>query len=157
MTENLHTRAKQLLAQELVEGLSSTDEVWLKQHLDECPECSRDSAATSELLRALRRVPAQLPHDLVARTQMRVRLRMQEVSERSNSGFILWVLTAVSWLLGVMSAPLVWRGFAWLGGSVGVPKPLLEMGFVLWWMVPALFAVAAVLHQRGISGTGKML
>lgn len=155
MTENVHTRARQLLAKALVEGISKSDEAWLQMHLGECAECARDASSTHELLRALRRVSVLTPDDLVARTQMRVRLRSQEIAERSNSGLILWVLTAVSWLLGVMSAPLVWRGFAWLGETVGVPKVMLEMGFVLWWIVPALFAVAAVLHQRGMAGGVK--
>src|SRR5208283_5469107 len=67
----------------------------------------------------------------------------------------LWLVTAASWLLGVFSAPLVWKGFAWLGSSFGVPKLALEMGFVLWWTVPALVAVAAVLHQRALSAGTK--
>jgi hypothetical protein len=155
MNENVHIRAKQLLDQALVEGISSSDEAWLKNHLGQCAECSREAASTNALLVALRRVPVQVPHDLVARTQMRVRLRSQEAAGNSNSGLVLWTLTAVSWLLGAMSAPLVWHGFAWLGGSVGVPKMVLGMGFMLWWIVPALFAVAAVLHQRGIVGAAK--
>jgi hypothetical protein len=32
---------------------------------------------------------------------------------------------------------------------------VLEMGFMLWWIVPALFAVAAVLHQRGMGRGAK--
>jgi predicted anti-sigma-YlaC factor YlaD len=155
MTGNVHARAKQLLAKALIEGVGRSDEAWLKEHLSECTECSREAASTEGLVRGLRRVPIALPNDLVARTQMRVRLRSQEIAERSNSGFILWVLTAVSWLLGVLSAPLVWHGFAWLGEAVGVPKLILEMGFTLWWIVPALFAVAAVLHQRGLASAAK--
>jgi predicted anti-sigma-YlaC factor YlaD len=155
MNENAHLRARQLLDQALVEGTSSSDEAWLKNHLSQCAECSREAASTNALLIALRRVPVQVPHDLAARTQMRVRLRAQEVAGNSNSGLVLWTLTAVSWLLGAMSAPLVWHGFAWLGGSVGVPKLVLEMGFMLWWIVPALFAVAAVLHQRGMGSAAK--
>jgi len=59
------------------------------------------------------------------------------------------------WLLGVFSAPLVWKGFSWLGNNLGVPKVALELGFVLWWTVPALVAVAAVLHQRALSAGAK--
>jgi hypothetical protein len=155
MTENIHAQAQQLLAKALVEGLGPSEESWLRSHLAQCAECAREASASNELLRALRRVSVATPNDLVARTQMRVRLRSQEIAERSSSGFILWVLTAVSWLLGVMSAPLVWHGFAWLGETIHVPKLMLEMGFVLWWIVPALFAVTAVLHQRGLASAAK--
>ena len=148
MIDNLHLRAQRLLAESLVEGIAAPDQAWLAQHLRECADCSREAAATQDLLQALRSVPVSVPRDLVARTQLRVRLRAQEASESSRSGLLLWIITATSWLLGVLSAPLVWRGFTWFGGHFGVPKLALEMGFVLWWTVPALLAAAAVLYQR---------
>jgi hypothetical protein len=148
MSENLHTRAQSLLAQSLVEGLAPADLSWLDQHLVECAHCSREAVRTRELLRAFRSVPVAVPRDLAARTQMRVRLRAQEVEQASGSGALLWVVTAASWLLGVFSAPLVWRGFAWVGTQWNLPKPVLEFGFVLWWTVPALVAVAIILQQR---------
>jgi predicted anti-sigma-YlaC factor YlaD len=157
MSENLHVRAQELLAQSLVEGVTPADDAWLKQHLGECAECRQEAAATSELLRALRTVPVAVPQDLAARTQMRVRLRAQETAQGSQSSLVLWTLTAMSWLLGVLSAPLVWRGFAWLGEEFGLPKLALQMGFILWWTVPALFAVAAVLHQRALGNAAKGL
>ena len=155
--ETLHARAKQLLAQSLIEGIAPTDEAWLNAHLSECAECRGESAVTNDLLQALRTVPVQIPRDLAARTQLRVRMRAEETAEGSQSTFLLWVLTAISWLLGVMSAPLVWRGFTWVGSELRIPKPLLEMGFVFWWIVPALFAVAAVLHQRAVGSATKRL
>ncbi len=151
MNENLHQRAQRLLAESLVEGIAAPDQAWLGQHLRECADCAREAAATQELLQALRGVPVAVPRDLVARTQMRVRLRAQQAGESSSSNLLLWIITAASWLLGVLSAPLVWRGFAWFGGHFGVPKLALEMGFVLWWTVPALVAAAAVLYQRGVA------
>jgi hypothetical protein len=148
MSENVHDRAQQLFSQSLIEGLLSADQAWLEAHLRKCVACARETAATQDLLRALRTVPVATPGDLVARTQLRVRLRAQEFAASSSSGTLLWIITAASWLLGVLSAPLVWRGFAWLGAYFNLPKPVLELGFVLWWAVPALIALAAVLHQR---------
>ncbi|HYW65643.1 MAG TPA: hypothetical protein VFB10_02985 [Candidatus Dormibacteraeota bacterium] len=148
MNENLHQRAQRLLAESLVEGIAAPDQAWLGQHLRECPACAHEAGVTQEALRALRGVPVAVPRDLVARTQLRVRLRAQQAGESSRANLLLWVITAASWLLGVFSAPLVWRGFAWFGGEFGVPRLALEMGFVLWWTVPALLAVAAVLYQR---------
>jgi len=151
MNENLHQRAQRLLAESLVEGIAPPDQAWLGQHLRECADCAREAAATQEALQALRGVPVAVPRDLVARTQMRVRLRAQEAGESSRGGLLLWIITAASWLLGVLSAPLVWRGFAWFGGQFGVPRLALVMGFVLWWTVPAFVAAAAVLYQGGIT------
>lgn len=149
MSENVHERAQQLFSQSLIEGISSADQLWLETHLRECPACAQQTASTQDLLRALRSVPVATPSDLATRTQLRVRLRAQEFASASSSGTLLWIITAASWLLGVLSAPLVWRGFAWLGLHFNLPRPVLELGFVLWWAVPALIALAAVLHQRG--------
>ena len=151
MNETLHQRAQRLLAESLVEGIATPDQAWLGQHLRECADCAREAAATQEALQALRGVPVAVPRDLVARTQLRVHLRAQEANESSRGGLLLWIITAASWLLGVLSAPLVWRGFAWFGGHFGVPRLALVMVFVLWWTVPALVAVAAVLYQRTVT------
>jgi hypothetical protein len=151
MNDNLHARAQRLLAESVVEGLRRADENWLRGHLAECYACAREADATQNVLHALRAVPISVPRDLAARTQLRVRLRAQEASAAASGSFWLWAVTAASWLLGVFSAPLVWRGFAWLGTNFGVPKLAIEMGFVLWWAVPALVAVGMVLHQRALS------
>jgi len=155
MNDNLHIRAQRLLAESVVEGLRPSDETWLREHLAECPACAQEASATQNALRALRAVPVHVPRDLAARTQLRVRLRAQEASTVASGSFWLWAVTAASWLLGVFSAPLVWRGFAWLGSNFGLPKLAIEMGFVLWWAVPALAAVGAVLHQRALSTGAK--
>jgi hypothetical protein len=151
MNENLHERAQRLLAESIVEGLRPADETWLREHLAECSGCALQAAATQNVLHALRTVPVNVPRDLAARTQLRVRLRTQQTSPSANGSFWLWAVTAASWLLGVFSAPLVWRGFAWLGASFGVPKLALEFGFVLWWTVPPLLAAAIILHQKALT------
>lgn len=148
MNENLHQRARRLVAKSLVEGIAAPEQAWLGQHLRECADCAHEAATTQEALQALRSVPVAVPRDLVARTQLRVRMRAQEAGESSRSNMLLWIITGASWLLGVLSAPLVWRGFAWFGGHFGVPRLALVMAFVLWWTVPALLAAAAVLYQR---------
>jgi hypothetical protein len=151
MNPNLHVRAQRLLAESVVEGLQSADETWLREHLAQCPGCAQEASATQNVLRALRAVPVNMPRDLAARTQFRVRLRAQEASTAASGSFWLWAVTAASWLLGVFSAPLVWRGFAWLGANFGVPKLALEFAFVLWWTVPPLLAAAIILHQKALT------
>jgi hypothetical protein len=151
MSENLHHRAKQLFDESLVERVSSADQSWLDAHLRDCAECSREIARTQQLLRSFRNVSVTIPWDLAARAQLRVRLRAQESAQSSPTSALLWVMTAASWVLGILSAPLVWRVFAWFGSQLNLPKPVLEFGFVLWWTVPALIAVAVILHQRSSS------
>ncbi len=59
MTDNRHSRAQELFAQSLVEGISSADRSWLDAHLRDCPDCAREILATQDLLGALRSVPLQ--------------------------------------------------------------------------------------------------
>ena len=41
MNENLHERARQLLAESIVEGLVPADEAWLREHLAACADCAK--------------------------------------------------------------------------------------------------------------------
>ena len=150
MSNDLHEQARELFAKALVEGLGKDEQSLLNAHLQECAACAGEFASTQEILRGLRTVHIATPRDLAARTQMRVRLRSAEAAQTSRGGLLIWLVTIFSWVLGVVSAPLVWRGFAWAGEHFGLPKTALEMAFVLWWAIPALFAVGAVLYQRSL-------
>jgi len=154
MNDTPHARAQRLFSQSLIEGPAPAEQSWLDAHLRECAACAREAARTSELLSAMRSVPVVVPTGLAARTQLKVRLRAQQKEAASASDALLWIMTGASWLLGVFSAPLVWRGFAWIGERTNLPKPVLELGFVMWWAVPALVALAVVLHQRAASSRG---
>ena len=149
MSEDTHARAKRLIDQERIEdALSNADRAWLAEHLRACDACAAAADQTEQALASLRSAKIEMPRGLASRTQMRVRLRADELRERSAGTKLVWAVGGVSWVLGVASAPWVWRGFAWAGEHLGVPKPVWEIGVVLWWAVPALFAAAAVLASR---------
>ncbi|MGH9715137.1 MAG: hypothetical protein ACRD4R_00175 [Candidatus Acidiferrales bacterium] len=149
MTEDLHARARQLIGKERVEGaLPNTDGAWLADHLRDCDACASAAEQTDRALASLRSTSIDLPRNLASRTQLRVRLRADELQERSAGRKLLWAVSGVSWAVGVASAPWVWRGFAWVGEHAGLPRPLWEVGFVLWWGIPALIATGAVLAGR---------
>ena len=148
MSESLHQRANQLLAWRRIEPLSRQDEQWLAAHLAGCESCAAADARTSEALSALRATQIYVPRNLASRTQLRVRLRAEELREHGPAGRLIWAVAAMSWILGLATAPLVWRGFAWLGSQTGAPKLVLQLGFVLWWGLPALLAAGIVLWKR---------
>jgi len=159
MNENLHPRAEKLIAQERIEGISRAERDWLAAHLRECASCAQVSQQTNDALRALRGVPIPLPRGLAARTQFRVQLRAQELREREPKRRLLWIMCAMSWALGIATAPYVWQAIEWIGQRTGAPRLVLEFGFGLWWAIPALFAAAIVVlenlrqaHERDWSG-----
>ncbi len=148
MNENLHARAEKLIAQERIEGISPFERDWLATHLRECATCAQVAQQTNEALRTLRAIPIPLPRGLAARTQFRVQLRAQEMREREPKRRLLWIMCAMSWALGIATAPYVWRAFEWAGDRLGLPRLVWEMGFGLWWTVPALVAAAIVLLEN---------
>jgi hypothetical protein len=148
VSDNLHARATQLIAQQRVEGISTDEQSWLAAHLAECDACSAVQAQTAQALNAFRGMSVELPTNLAARTQLRVRLRAEELPAHNTGRALLWAIAAVSWVLGLASAPLVWRGFAWLGSEFDLPDMVWQAGVVLWWLVPGVVAVGAVVLQK---------
>jgi hypothetical protein len=152
MSENLHKRAFELVAKGQVEGLAQSESDWLTAHLEGCGSCSEHARQTDRALRSLRTTAVPLPADLASRTQFRVRLRAMELREREPKRRMLWLACAASWVFGIASAPLVWRVFEWFGRLTGAPKLVLEIGFGLWWTIPALFAVTVLLLEGAEPG-----
>jgi hypothetical protein len=144
----MHARAEQLIAQERVEGISQAEHDWLSAHLRECVQCAELACQTERAMRSLRRMAIPFPSGLAARTQFHVRLRAQELREREPKRRAMWLACAVSWAFGIASAPYVWRLFQWFGERIGVPKIVWELGFGLWWTIPALFLVVVVLMEK---------
>ena len=130
MSQELHTRAEQLIAQERVEGIPPADQHWLRQHLAECPSCWARAAATEQALRSLRGLSVPFPKTLASRTQFRVRLRAQQLRAEPRWRMV-WAACGVSWAFGAATAPYVWRGLEWAGHRMGLPNIIWELGFGL--------------------------
>jgi hypothetical protein len=152
MTNDLHTRAKHLMAQQRIEPVSSDDEGWLNTHLAECESCAAEQLQFRESLSALRSMHIELPRNLASRTQMRVRVRAEELREHGPANRLIWAVAVMSWVFGLVTAPFVWRGFEWIGGELHLPKLVWAAGVLLWWIVPGLVAASmVVLHKRGLA------
>jgi hypothetical protein len=148
MNENLHARAEKLIAQERIEGISPAERDWLAAHLRECASCAQVAQQTNYALRVLRATLISMPRGLAERTQFRLQLRAQEMREREPKRRLLWIMCAMSWALGIATAPYVWRAFEWTGERIGAPRLVWEMGFGLWWTIPAVVAAAVVLIEN---------
>jgi anti-sigma factor RsiW len=150
MSHNVHARAEQLMDAWKVEGISAADREWLDGHLEECARCRARAQANERALQALRSLSMRVSPELVKVTQARVHLRASELNENQVRLRALWISCALSWILGVASAPLVWRAFEWVGHYAALPNVIWEAGFVLWWLLPAggVAALLAWQHQR---------
>lgn len=148
MNEDLHKRAQRLIDKQRVEGLSAGEQKLLEEHLAGCEACAGRARSTDAALRALASVSIAVPAGLASATSLRVRERAAELKQERLRNAALIAGCAVSWLVGVASAPLVWKIFAWLGATFDLPRAVWLTGFALWWFVPAGAAVLLILWQR---------
>jgi anti-sigma factor RsiW len=152
--DDLHERVRRLIDTRLVEGLAPSDQRWLEEHLGACEACAGRAAATDATLRALRAAPVSVPHGLAASAQLVVRRRADELHAQHTRNVALAAGCALSWLMGVASAPLVWRAFAWFGSTFDLPRAVWMVGFAFWWFVPPTAAVGVVLWYRSQAERG---
>lgn len=146
MTRDPHDEARELIA--LGESLSDEQQGRLRAHLRDCEACRDYADAASYVVRALRSLPLAADSRLVRATQMRVRFhasRLRETRER------MWMVSMACLAVGVsaaLTAPLLWRLFAWMGAWAGVSNPVWQVGFVFFCIAPAL-VVSVLLLARG--------
>jgi anti-sigma factor RsiW len=153
MTEDIHERALELIDKMQVEGLTAEERCWLEAHLESCARCQKQAGETERALRALRSAVPRFDGSLVLTTQMRARVRAREINENAARMRALWISCALSWVLGVVSAPLLWRGFEWIGYRWAISRPVWITGFALSWVAPAVVAAAVIAwrHARAAS------
>lgn len=146
MTPNAHDEARELIA--LADGASDAQQSWLRAHLEECASCRDYAQAAGRVVAALRSVPVAADSRLVRATQMLVRFhasRLRETRER------MWLVGMACFGVGLsaaLSAPLLWRLFAWMGEQAGISSPVWQASFVFFYIAPAL-VVSVLLLARG--------
>jgi hypothetical protein len=144
MKEDIHERALHLIDKMQVEGLTAEERGGLETHLESCAGCRQRARQTELALRALRSAVPRFDVTLALRTQMRARVRGREMAENAARMRALWVSCGLSWVLGVVSAPLLWQGFAWIGQRWALSRPVWITGFALSWVAPAVVAAAVI-------------
>jgi hypothetical protein len=155
VTTDVHARAETLILRDRVEGISPTEQSWLGEHLRECARCATTAQTTAQALRALRSVGVAMPRDLARRTQFRVRLRAQELRAAEPRWRLVWLASAISWVLGAATAPYVWLALEWIGTRAGLPKLVWQMGFGVWWALPAIVAGVILLIENAGRGAER--
>lgn len=151
MNEDIHARAERLILELRSTDLAAADRDWLEGHLESCPRCTARAASVDAAIRWFRLVPVRVNPAVVEATRLRMQARANQLRERHFPSIWLCLACTASWIWIGASAPWLWREFAWVAGEMSIPSPLWQMGFALWWAVPALIAVAA-LSLRSLQG-----
>lgn len=147
MTENLHRRAQQLLA--LGDGLSDAEQRWLRAHLETCQECNHYADAARRVASAVRTLPVAADARLVRATQMRVRFHASRLRETRERTWLVGIACLGVGLSAAITAPLLWRLFAWIGESAGFSNTVWQAAFACFWIAPALL-ISLLLLARGV-------
>lgn len=153
MKKQIHERARELVTLSSVEGISEADSMWLQKHMAECEECTQYAKSAAMARDVLHSISFKVDTGLVAATQMRTRMRAQELREREQKLIPIWISCVVALVVAAVSAPYLWQGFEWIGASAHWPSSVWQTGFVLFWVTPAVLAFALVLMVKG-SGSG---
>ena len=140
-------RARRLIERDGVEGIAADEREWRDGHIAACASCAAYEALQAEAIRTVRFEKVEVPPDLALRTRFRVSLRGQELRRR-QSAWALWVSLVLSWVVGVASAPLVWRAADWVARSAGAPQVMTWVAVGMWWAAPAAIAAGVWMFER---------
>ena len=158
MIRDPHQQARELIACG-AQGLTDSQQTWLRTHLDGCASCRDYAAAAEQLVRSLRSVPVAANLALVRTTQMRVRLHAQQLRQRQERLWLIWMSCVLVGLSAAITTPFLWRGFQWLGEWARVSSPVWQVGFMVFWISPALVAsllfLARGIHLSDTNGTSR--
>jgi len=146
MTRNLHDEARELIA--LGEGLPDAQQVWLRDHLNECEACRNYAEAANRVVRSLRSLPLAADSRLVRATQMRVRFHASRLHEARERLWLVGMACLGVGLSATLTIPLLWRLFAWMGDWAGVSRLVWQAVFMFFFVAPAL-VVSVLLLARG--------
>ncbi len=146
MTRNPHDEARELIS--LGEGLPDVQQAWLRAHLDECEACRDYAEAANGVVRSLRSLPLAADSRLVRATQMRVRFHARRLRETRERMWLVGMACLGVGLSATLTVPLLWRLFAWMGQSAGVPTMVWQASFIFFFIAPAL-VVGLLLLARG--------
>ncbi len=147
MTQSSHDEVRKLIATS-ADDLSEAQQVLLQTHLQDCGPCRDYAAATAEIVRAVRGVPLAADPRLVRNTQARVRARALALRQRQQWLTLVALACPFVGLCAAITTPLVWRAFQWMGTYAGLSRPLWQLGFAFYWIVPGLL-VSVLLLLRG--------
>jgi anti-sigma factor RsiW len=148
MNAENHERARKLMKAALVEGIGAGEHEWLNDHLAVCPECAKEARAFAAAIQSLHALPIVAGAELVHQTRLAVRSRAAQLQAARARSTPLWIAAAMSSVFMILTAPYVWQAFTWVGRMAQIPGAVLEVGFLMWWFLPATVVAAAAAWRR---------
>ena len=146
MMRDAHDEARELIA--LGHAPSDAQQIWLRNHLEECASCRDYAEGAAQMVRALRSLPVVADARLVRATQIRVRFHAARLRETRERMWLVGLACLGVGLTATLTLPFLWRLFAWMGDQIGVSTLVWQTAFLLFFIAPAL-VLGVVLLARG--------
>jgi hypothetical protein len=123
----------------------------LEQHLRACDNCVEAAESIIDVVSELRagHPDIQASRYLVRATQARLYERGLQLRERQEHTSPLWISCAIAFVWAVISIPLLWEGFAWIGNRGNLMSMVWQSAFVVAWLMPFGLIAALLLGTRG--------
>ncbi len=147
-----HEKARLLLHQSLVEGISLEDRRWLDAHVGECAECGRYADLSARAVRALDWFALELDPAAALRVENVVRSRAEEMRSAESHAKSLWIGTGVAIFLTFTGSAVTWRLLAWLASQWNLASRVWQIGFAAFWLLPSLMLALLPLFRRRLLG-----
>jgi len=145
-----HQQAQELLLQSAVQPLAAESNELLLKHLSACGTCATEAESMENILKQLRSVPVFASVELVRTTQARVRARANDIQKEHARTAPMLLACGLAVLLALISTPLAWMGFSWVGEEFNITPFMLIISFILFYLVPAgaSIMIAVVNHRK---------
>lgn len=140
MSNDVHTRARELALSERVEGLAESDRQWLHHHAAECLPCAQFAESLEQAVSSMRLPAVMAGTSLVRATQGKMRQRALEMQAHAAMMRPLWVAVALVCAWAAFTTPIMWAAFAWIGALFHLTNAEWRTGFALSWLAPSIAA-----------------
>ena len=148
MSNDTHERARRLITMSRVEGIPAGDEQWLNDHLSSCDACANEAHALATAIQTFRSRSLTASPNVVLKTTLAVRHRAQELQARRERMIPIAIAATISAIWVILTTPYAWSAFAWLGAFLNLPNAVWEVGFLMWWFLPATVLAGVVGWQH---------
>jgi hypothetical protein len=140
MPVDVHSRARLLIDQSIVSGISQTDERWLQGHLAQCAECEAFQSLSHSVLRSLGDLSFGVTLGATDRIQRVIAGRAAEI--RNDRSFRLRALAggAGALVLTGLGSSAAWKVASWVSEYANAAGSSLHFAVLIFWLLPSLGA-----------------
>lgn len=135
--------------------LSAEENTFLEGHLSSCPPCTERFQEIQNAVREMHNDIVYANPSMVRATQIRVRERAEQLRRQQETMRPLWISSALALGWAVVSMPLLWQGFAWLGHITHSPDVVWQTGFAVMALAPitavGTIGLASRFHNKATS------